>query len=180
MGLYSQPKKILRKHVKISDGLFEHTLLNYPTIIAINYIIYAVDKAWITKLKTYKLKTTIFLRMLCFWTLSIVLSLSKNTFLFIFQNTAFPKTGFCLRLQVKLTHLGPIGRASPCLSTNSYWIPLRRILWRFTVIRASAGSSLNPLPLKSSLWKCEEIFSFNGSKRLLDLTLRNSQKGIKL
>jgi hypothetical protein len=37
--------------------------------------------------------------MLCFWTLSIVLSLSKNTVLFIFQNIS--ETGFCLRLQVK-------------------------------------------------------------------------------
>jgi hypothetical protein len=29
------------------------------------------------------------LQLLCFWTLSIVLSLSKNTVLFIFQNTTF-------------------------------------------------------------------------------------------
>jgi hypothetical protein len=31
----------------------------------------------------------ILVRILCFWTLSIVLSLSKHTFLFVFQNTTF-------------------------------------------------------------------------------------------
>jgi hypothetical protein len=56
------------------------------------------------------------IQILCFWTLSIVLSLSKNTVLFIFQNTTF-QTGFHLCLQVKPTQLGPIDRDSPYLRT---------------------------------------------------------------
>jgi hypothetical protein len=38
-----------------------------------------------------------------FWTLSIVLSLSKNTVLFIFSKHSVSETAFCLRLQVKPT-----------------------------------------------------------------------------
>jgi hypothetical protein len=57
-----------------------------------------------------------FLQLLCFWTLSIVLSLSKNTILFIFRNN-ISETGFCLRLQVKPTQLVPIDRGSPYLRT---------------------------------------------------------------
>jgi hypothetical protein len=41
-----------------------------------------------------------FVQILCFWTLSIGLSLSKNTVLCIFQNIL--ETGFCLRLQINL------------------------------------------------------------------------------
>jgi hypothetical protein len=44
----------------------------------------------------------------------LVLSLSKSTVLFIFQNNV-SETGFGLRLQVKPIQLGPIGRASPYL-----------------------------------------------------------------
>jgi hypothetical protein len=43
-----------------------------------------------------------------------VLSSSENTALFVFQNS-FSETGFCLRLQIKPTQLGPIDRASPYL-----------------------------------------------------------------
>jgi hypothetical protein len=50
------------------------------------------------------------------WTLSIVLSLSKNTVLFISEHKV-SETGFCLRLQVKPTQLGQIDRASPYLRT---------------------------------------------------------------
>jgi hypothetical protein len=46
-------------------------------------------------------------QILCSWTLSIVLSLSKNTVLFIFQNSV-SDTGFCLRLQVKPPVIGTI------------------------------------------------------------------------
>jgi hypothetical protein len=49
----------------------------------------------------------------CFWTLSIVLSLSKNIALFIFSKHNVSETGFCLRLQVKPTQLIPIDIASP-------------------------------------------------------------------
>jgi hypothetical protein len=44
--------------------------------------------------------------MLCFWKLSIVLSLSKNTALFNFQNNV-SEAGFCPRIKVKHTQLGP-------------------------------------------------------------------------
>jgi hypothetical protein len=43
------------------------------------------------------------LRLLCFWIFSIVLFLFK---------THVSDTGFCLRLQVKPTQLGPIERAN--------------------------------------------------------------------
>jgi hypothetical protein len=49
--------------------------------------------------------------------ISIVLSLSKNTVLFIFKNTTFRRLD-CLRLQVKPTQLGPIDRDSPYLRTE--------------------------------------------------------------
>jgi hypothetical protein len=49
------------------------------------------------------------LQLLSFWTLSIVLFLVKV------HNVS--KTGFCLRLQVQPTQLGPIDRASPYLRT---------------------------------------------------------------
>jgi hypothetical protein len=53
-------------------------------------------------------------QILCFWTLSIVLPLSKNHPVY-FSKHNVSETGFCLRLQVKPTQLGPIDRASPCL-----------------------------------------------------------------
>jgi hypothetical protein len=52
----------------------------------------------------------------------MVMSLSKNAALCIFQNTV-SETGFCLRLQVKPTQLGPIDRASPSLRTL---VPVQR------------------------------------------------------
>jgi hypothetical protein len=53
-------------------------------------------------------------QILCFWTLSIVLSSSKNRPVnFSKQNVS--ETGFSLRLQVKPTQFGPIDRASPYL-----------------------------------------------------------------
>jgi hypothetical protein len=48
--------------------------------------------------------------LLCFWTLPIVLFLFKMTY-----NVS--ETGFCLRLQVELTQLGPIDRTSAYLLT---------------------------------------------------------------
>jgi hypothetical protein len=61
-------------------------------------------------------KREIYVQILCFWTLSIVLSLSKNNVLFIFQNNML-ETGFCLCLQVEPSQLGPIDRATPYLQT---------------------------------------------------------------
>jgi hypothetical protein len=49
------------------------------------------------------------IKLLCFWILSIVL--------FLFKTRNVSETGFCLRLQVEPTQLGPIDRASPCLRT---------------------------------------------------------------
>jgi hypothetical protein len=46
---------------------------------------------------------------LCFWMLSIVL--------FLFKKHNITETGFCLRLQVGPSQLGPIDRASPYLRT---------------------------------------------------------------
>jgi hypothetical protein len=57
------------------------------------------------------------MQILCFWTLPIDLSLSKNTVLFIFSKHNVSETGFCLRLQVEPTRLGPVNRASPYLRT---------------------------------------------------------------
>jgi hypothetical protein len=54
------------------------------------------------------------LQILCVWTLSIVLSLSKNRPVY-FSKQNVSDTGFYLRLQVKPTQLGPIDRASPYL-----------------------------------------------------------------
>jgi hypothetical protein len=48
----------------------------------------------------------------CFWTLSIVL-------FYLFKTYNVSETGFCLRLKVKPTQLGPIDRASPYLQTLS-------------------------------------------------------------
>jgi hypothetical protein len=47
-------------------------------------------------------------QLLCFWTLSIVLSLSK-------KHRPVSETGFCLRLQGKPAQLGPVDRGSPYL-----------------------------------------------------------------
>jgi uncharacterized membrane protein YkgB len=47
------------------------------------------------------------IQFLCFWTLSIIL--------FLFKTHSIPETGFCLRLQVEPTQLGPVDRASPYL-----------------------------------------------------------------
>jgi hypothetical protein len=46
-----------------------------------------------------------------------------KTVLFIFQNTMYSETEFCLRLQVKPTQLGPIDRSIPYLRTP---VPARR------------------------------------------------------
>jgi hypothetical protein len=59
----------------------------------------------------------VLIQILCFWTLSIVQSLSKNIVLLILQNTNVSETGFCLRLQVKPTQFHPIDRVSPYLRT---------------------------------------------------------------
>jgi hypothetical protein len=54
-----------------------------------------------------------FLQILYFWTLSIILSLSKNCPVYFSKHVS--ETGFCLRLLVKPIQLGPIDRASPYL-----------------------------------------------------------------
>jgi hypothetical protein len=51
-------------------------------------------------------------QILCFWTLSIVLSLFRNRPVY-FSKHNVSETGFCLCLQVKPTQLSPIDRASP-------------------------------------------------------------------
>jgi hypothetical protein len=63
-------------------------------------------------------KSVLKVQILCCWTLSIVLSLSKNTVLYIFLKHNVSETGFCLHLQVKPTQLGPMNRASPYLWKN--------------------------------------------------------------
>jgi hypothetical protein len=55
---------------------------------------------------------------ICFWTLSIILFLSKITVMFIFQNSVL-ETGFYLWFLVKPTQLDPISRASRYL-----WTPI--------------------------------------------------------
>jgi hypothetical protein len=62
---------------------------------------------------------TYYAQLLCFWTLSIVLSLSKKHRPVYFSKHNVSETGFCLRLQVKPTQLGPIDRASPYLQIMS-------------------------------------------------------------
>jgi hypothetical protein len=56
-------------------------------------------------------------QILRFWTLAIVLIVClKHRPVFI-QKHNVSKTGFCLRLQVTPTQIGPIDRASPYLRT---------------------------------------------------------------
>jgi hypothetical protein len=45
-------------------------------------------------------------QMLCFWTLSIFLPLSKKPPIYITKHNV-SETGFCLRFQVKSAQLGP-------------------------------------------------------------------------
>jgi hypothetical protein len=52
------------------------------------------------------------IKLFCNWTLSIVLFFLKKP-----HNVS--ETGFCLRLQVAPTQLGPIDRASPYLRTDA-------------------------------------------------------------
>jgi hypothetical protein len=66
---------------------------------------------------------------LCFWTLSIVLSLSKNAVLFILQNNV-SEPGFFLRLQVKPTQLGPIDRARFYLKTEAESSLRNVVFWK--------------------------------------------------
>jgi hypothetical protein len=47
----------------------------------------------------FSYKNLVQIRVLCFWTLSNVLSVSKNTVLFIFQNTKFQRLDSVPRLQ---------------------------------------------------------------------------------
>jgi hypothetical protein len=49
------------------------------------------------------------IKLLCLWTLSIVL---------LFKTHNVSETGFCLRLQMTPTQLGPIDRASPYLRSD--------------------------------------------------------------
>jgi hypothetical protein len=56
-------------------------------------------------------------QILCFWTLSIILFLSKSPSCF-YLKTYVSETGFCLHLQVKPIQLVPIHRANPYLWTS--------------------------------------------------------------
>jgi hypothetical protein len=65
------------------------------------------------------------IQILCFWTLPIVLFLSKT--LSSFFKYKVSETGFCLRLQVKPTQLGPIDRAGPISGDKTIdWAELNR------------------------------------------------------
>jgi hypothetical protein len=82
--------------------------------------IYTVLTQDTSTISIYKIYKFVMIQILCFWTLSIILSLSRNTVVFIFQNNV-SETGFCLRLQVKPTQLGPIDRASPEIRISSIY-----------------------------------------------------------
>jgi hypothetical protein len=82
-------------------------------------------------------------QILCFWTLSIVLSLSKKRPDY-FSKHNVSETGFCLRLQVKPTQLGPIDRASPYLRTSIDWARMKRFY-----LKTGTESSLR----KVAFWK---------------------------
>jgi hypothetical protein len=123
--------RFLKESKKHSVGVvhgakFHITSRLFKAVISASYqVMKPSHKVWVTKLQTkltdYSAKwltKKTWLQILCFWTLSIVLSLSKNNILFIFQNNV-PETGFCLLLQVKPTQLGPIGKASPYLRMRS-------------------------------------------------------------
>jgi hypothetical protein len=58
-----------------------------------------------------------------FWTLSIVLSLTKNRPVYLKKKNV-SETGFCPRLQVKPTLLGPIDRGSPYLRRKGLALPI--------------------------------------------------------
>jgi hypothetical protein len=75
---------------------------------------------WANKRLLFGLKTTQLVQLLCFWTLSIILSLSKKHRPVYFSKHNVSETGFCLCLQVKPTQLGPIDRTSPYLRTSLY------------------------------------------------------------
>jgi hypothetical protein len=85
--------------------------------------------SWVSRMQSTPLhittSTSPLIQILCFWTLSIILFLPKNTVLSIFRNNV-SETGFCLRLQVKYTKLGPIDRASPYLPSSIDWAQLSR------------------------------------------------------
>jgi hypothetical protein len=63
-------------------------------------------------------KTVLFVQILCFWTLSIALFLSKTPSCLYISKHSVSETGLFVRLQVKPTLLGPIDRAIPCLRTG--------------------------------------------------------------
>jgi hypothetical protein len=56
----------------------------------------------------------------CFWILSIIL--------FLFKANNVSETGFCLRLQVERTHLGPIDTANPYLQRQTGSIDWTQLL----------------------------------------------------
>jgi hypothetical protein len=62
---------------------------------------------------TQKTELLLQLQLICCWTLSTILSILKKPSCF-FQNNV-SGTGFCPRLQVKPTQLGPIDRVSSYL-----------------------------------------------------------------
>jgi hypothetical protein len=74
--------------------------------------------------------------VVCFWTLSIFLSLSKSYSVYI-SKCNISETGFCLHLQGKPTQLGPVNRASPEIATMSIdWAQLSRFYLKTDRIRS--------------------------------------------
>jgi hypothetical protein len=70
-------------------------------------VLASVQKLLYMYLKLSKLQLVLFVRLLCFWTLSVVL--------FLFKTHNVSETGFCLRPLVEPTHLTPTDRARPYL-----------------------------------------------------------------
>jgi hypothetical protein len=71
----------------------------------------------------------IILQLLAFWTLPTILFL-------IFRNN-ISETGFCLRLQVKPTQLGPLDRTSPYLRTA---VPTQDRIYKSKATKIISGS----------------------------------------
>jgi hypothetical protein len=86
---------------------FLRTIMNMEIELHIKYISFFSETSAVQISNKYLL-----IQISCFWTLSIILSLSKNTILFVFQNTKF-----WILDSVSTFRLGPINRASPHLQT---------------------------------------------------------------
>jgi hypothetical protein len=108
-----------------------------------------------------------FLQLLCFLTLSIVMPLSRKHCPVYFSKYNISETGFCLRLQVKPTHLYPIDRATPCLRTH---IPAPR--WGIPAKHGIGNSSIDWAKLSRFYLKTEAESS------LRIVVFKNKQDGV--